>query len=107
MFDEFSDGYCPQCMLDNQRVDMVLNMSDFWECPKCRLQAHSASPMMFAILRERGTGKLRKEKATSQVSGCVLTKARVDAWYRADSSGFPDEEALRRFLREEVKETAG
>lgn len=107
MFDKFSDGYCPQCLLDNERVEMFLNMSDFWKCPKCRLQAHTASMGMYAILRERGSGQLREEKANSQVNGWVLTKARLDEWYRADSSGFPDKDALRRFSREEVKGPAG
>lgn len=104
MFDQFTDGYCPQCLLRNERVEMVLNSSDFWECPVCRLQGHTASGGMFALLRERGTGKLREGKATECVTGFVLTKAKVDEWYRADRSGFSDEDALRRFLREEVGE---
>jgi hypothetical protein len=51
---------------------MVLNDSDFWECPVCHLQAHSASPGMFTILRTRGAGNLREKKATDGIVGWTL-----------------------------------
>lgn len=103
MFDQFSDGDCPQCLLENRRIPMVLNDDDFWECPTCRLQASTSGMGMFAIQRKRGKGNLREEKATPWVRGLVLTKAHAEDPYRPDASGFDDELSLRKFLQEDVR----
>lgn len=78
---------------------MILNRSDFWECPACRLQAHSGSMGMFAVLNERGVGNLKTTKATDQIVGWVLTRAMPsEHGVRADSSGFSSEEEFRQYL---------
>lgn len=72
---------------------MVLNSSDFWECPVCLLQGHTARGVMFALFRERATGSLRERKATDYVTGYLLSKAKVDEWHRA--------ERIDKFLKQE------
>lgn len=98
----YSDGFCPQCLLDGDHQEMTLNDDDFWECPKCRVQAHSASFGMFAILDKRGRGSLRTDKATSnrQVIGSILTRGRFDSSEGpvADPRGFLSEKDVRDFL---------
>jgi hypothetical protein len=98
MFDQFSDGYCPECLLADRKVTMILNRSDFWECPECRLRAHTASLNMFALLRERGAGRLKETRATDHVVGFVLTRADAKDYFSADSSGFKSEQELRLFF---------
>jgi len=56
MFDQFSDGYRPECLLKNEMRDMILNDSDFWEYPVCHLQACSGGGF-FMLLRTRGNGR--------------------------------------------------
>ena len=98
MFDEFSDGYCPQCLLENRRVAMKLNGSDLWECPYCHLQAHSKSKGMFAIMRQRGNSvQFRDAEATASVIGWVLSPAIAEAPYKP-KGGFGSEAELRAFL---------
>jgi len=46
MFDHYSDGYCPQCALKNDEVEMLLNIMDYWECPVCHLQAAGSQVSM-------------------------------------------------------------
>lgn len=80
MFDPFSDGYCPQCLLDDRKVPMQLNVNNFWECPVCHLQAMARG--IFTILRTRGSGKwsprVAGTKATDEIIGSVLTK--LESW---------------------------
>ena len=98
MFDVYSDGYCPQCLLDNRRMAMKLNDSDLWECPDCHLQAHSRSKGMFAIMRQRGNNvQFRDAEATAFVIGWVLSPASAEAPYKP-KGGFGSETELRAFL---------
>ena len=99
MFDIFNDGYCPQCLLDSGRNEMILNRGDLWECPLCHLQAHSASMGLFAILGERGEGDLKETKATDQIKGRILTRAIPGEYgFCADSIGFSSEMDFREYL---------
>jgi Zn ribbon nucleic-acid-binding protein len=98
MFDEYSDGYCPQCSLENRRVIMKLNDSDLWECPDCHLQAHSRSKGMFAIMRQRGNSvQFRDAEATAFVIGWVLSPAAAETPFKP-KGGFSSEAELRTFL---------
>ena len=110
MYDEFSDGYCPECLLDDKKIPMVINRGDLWECPECHLQAcggGGAAP--FVIMRIRGTGQLIPEgkKATDHICGCILDRAQKGLTtrhrYSPDGTGFDSEEDLRQFLKNEVK----
>lgn len=96
MFDRFNDGYCPQCLLDDEQRPMILNRSDFWECPVCHLQARSNAGM-FVLLRTRGEGNLKDTHATSQVVGWVLCRAQRDDWQETGED-FKTEAQLREFL---------
>jgi hypothetical protein len=98
MFDEFSDGCCPQCLLENRRVAMKLNDADFWECPDCHLRGHSRSPGMFAIMRSRGHCEVLKNiQATDFVVGWVLSPAAAERPY-LPIGGFNSETEFRKFL---------
>ena len=65
----------------------------------CRLQAHSGSMGMFAVLNKRGVGSLKTTKATDQIVGWMLTRAMpTEHGVRADSNGFSSEEEFRQYL---------
>jgi len=100
MFDKYSDGYCPQCLLENRRLIMKLNDCDFWECPDCHLQAHSRSAGMFAIMRTRGScTDFKDSQSVDFIMGWILSPATAEAPYRPQG-GFSAETDLRRFLAE-------
>jgi hypothetical protein len=98
MFDKFSDGYCPQCLLDDERREMLLNSDDYWECPACHLQARGGSGM-FVLLRTRGKGRLKTTKATDYVNGWVLCRADLNDQLKNGDS-FKDLSDLRNFVFE-------
>jgi hypothetical protein len=97
----YTDGYCPQCELKGEKVPMVANSDDFWECPKCHLQAHSGCIGMFAILQQRGQGKLKGAEATSSrlVIGSVITEGTFDGVPKASPRGFNSKEDLQKYLQ--------
>jgi hypothetical protein len=74
MFDRFTDGFCPQCLLDDRQEDMFLNKHDYFECPVCRLQARKGNGI-FIILTERGEGRLRSTKASGWILESSLFKS--------------------------------
>jgi len=100
MFDQFSDGYCPQCLLENERREMIENNKDFWECPVCHLQARSDGGM-FVLLRTRGEGHLKDTKATATIMGWVLCRAKKTNPFETGED-FKHESELRQFLADEV-----
>lgn len=100
MFDNYSDGYCPQCALADSQVEMLHNQGDYWECPVCHLQAAGANGS-FMILRERGNGAFRRDRvpATDYVVGAFVI--RESAEHPLQSGGwFQDEADFRRFLHD-------
>jgi hypothetical protein len=101
MFDQYSDGYCPQCLLDRKQEAMILNDHDFWECPACHLQARSASGH-FVLLRTRGEGRLKSTKATEHIVGCFICRAELEDQFKT-GSWFNNESELRNFLTNEVQ----
>ena len=101
MFDEYSNGLCPQCLLDDQHIPIVLNTDDFWECPICHLQARSGGGLL-VILHTRGNGDLKDTKASSTVEGLVLSKTNSDDPFDSSSSPVQSEVELRDFLTRAV-----
>ena len=98
MFDAFSDGYCPQCLLEGRRVALKLNQADFWECPDCHLQAHTRSLGMLAVMRTRGNCRVfRREVAPDCVIGWVVCRAAAEAPYKPGGE-LGSEAELRTFL---------
>jgi hypothetical protein len=101
----YFQGRCPDCELSGRDSShMLLNYGDFWECSACKLQAHTATPGMFALMRHRGKGDFGSPKvsAVSRAFAWMLTKAGKDVWYHADPGGFNGSEELRLFLKTEV-----
>ena len=103
MFDLVNDGYCPQCMLDDNSVALMINTGDIWECPDCHLQLHNSNFFFMAVMRQRGQGDLKDISAIGQVRGKILTKASTEDEFKADTSGFRNEDDFRSFLINDVK----
>ena len=93
MFNEqiYFDGYCPECKLKGEQVEMRLNSMDFWECVKTGLQV-SIFPPFAAILQWRGEGKFKNSRRTAskKIKGLLLAKAQVEK----DKEIFPDEKEI-------------
>jgi len=103
MFDNYSDGCCPQCALKNESVEMLLNREDYWECPVCHLQA-AGSKASFMVLRERGMGDFKGHRvsATEYVVGAFITKQSAEDPYQSDG-WFKNEVDFRNFLENDIK----
>jgi len=105
MFSALNDGYCPQCLLDNKKNELLLNDLDFWECPECHLQCHTASMSILSIMRNRGEGHLSKEtKASEWVKSYTLSRSDKEHFRKSDGSIFKNEQELRDFILNEVKD---
>ena len=102
MFEKFSDGYCPQCLLDDKKVPLVTNTMDFWECPACRLQCVSDGIATLSIIRARGDGRLKDLVATDWVKRFTLSRSDINDITKSDGSVFSEERELRGFLQNEV-----
>lgn len=103
MFNEFSDGFCPQCLLEDKIIPLVQNNMDFWECPECRLQCVSDGVSVLSIMRERGNGLLKDVFATNWVKKFTLSRGDKDFITRSDGSTFRKEQELGEFLAKEVR----
>jgi len=103
MFDNYSDGYCPQCALEHEEVEMLLNRGDYWECPVCHLQA-AGSKASFMILRELGVGDFKGHRvsATEYIVGAFITKQSASDPGQSDG-WFKDEADFRRFLENDIQ----
>ena len=108
MFDGFSNGYCPQCALDDRQVAMLLNMSDYWACPVCHLQA-AGSGAYFMILRKRGedvpTSSRSPRLATGHIRRAPILKQSAEDQFTPDGR-FQDEADLCAFLENDVQREA-
>jgi formylglycine-generating enzyme required for sulfatase activity len=102
MFDQYTDGACPQCRLVGEHALMRMNEQGFWECPSCHLQAHTAFGNRLTIMRQRGAGRLTLVLAAPFVSCCQLARSDREAWHRIEGAGFHSESELREFLLCEV-----
>jgi len=84
----YFDGYCPECLLKGEKVEMKLNEDDFWESEATGLQI-AVFPPFAAILSWRGKGKFRKSDYASNVLGDLVMTAHLK------ETGFlPDEEKI-------------
>lgn len=98
-----NDGYCPECQLINEDVQLLLNRDDFWECPKSHLQL-SVNGIDAVILRFRAIGQFRSELTygTQKINGAILTRAKMDSIF-SDSTIFNSETELKEYLLNEVE----
>ncbi len=98
-----SNGGCPQCGLaGSPGTPMLLNTSDFWECPGCRLQAHTACVGVLTLLRTRGRGEFRPSQMTASsqcLGGLTLAGAGEGGDGCRDSLVFEDMAGLKDFLQ--------
>ena len=72
----YFDGYCPESLLKDERVEMRLNQNDFWESEATGLQI-SVFPPFATILKWRGKGKFRESSdlASNLYTGLIYTEA--------------------------------
>jgi hypothetical protein len=96
MLAQFSDGFCPECLLKGKHSPMALNDADLWECSLCRLQANTAKQGMFTILSTRGSGEIKSGK-TAQVA-----TAKVSGWVLAREEDIPSERARKGAKKSEL-----
>jgi rubredoxin len=103
MFDDYNDGLCPQCALQEKGIEMLLNSGDYWECPVCHIQAAGGGGR-FMILRERGSGEFKSERvgATGHIVGAYVCAQSAEDPLASDGK-YIDEAAFRAFLEHEVR----
>ena len=100
MFSSYNDGFCPQCLLENEQIPLTLNFEDFWECPQCRLLCVSDGISGLSIIRERGDGRLKNILATDWIKRFSLSRSDLDKITKSDGSKFLEERDLIEFLKE-------
>lgn len=77
-----TNGYCPQCFfIDKKKVSMLVNSSDYFECPRCKLQILNYAPSKIAaILPTRGKGKIFSTECSEiWIKNYTISKAKVVA----------------------------
>jgi len=80
----FWNGYCPECMLNDEHARMALNSNDFYECEKSRLQLAIPVPGVQAVIMNfRGNGKFRSSKTYAD------TVENGELLFLQDSDRFP------------------
>lgn len=96
----FYQDCCPRCRLHGSHHEMRLNSDDFWECPSCHLQGHTACAGFFALLETEGRGDWATGtvNASEYAGGWVLTIADPDDPMAAFTGGFSGERDLRAWL---------
>ena len=84
----FFDGYCPESLMEGERVEMRLNDDDFWESEATGLQM-TVFPPYAVILPWRGKGSFRSsgEVASDSCTGLVMTYSSTEKGHET----FPDE----------------
>lgn len=99
MFIAYSDGFCPQCLLEGRDAAMHLNCQDLWECPHCHLQAAGGAGS-FMILNERGNGNFKPgpTSATDYIVGAFINREREDDPMQSDGP-FASESQFREFIK--------
>ena len=51
------NGYCPVCEIQGRRVELILNKSDFFECPVYGIQTGLSCRPMALLMHESGDGE--------------------------------------------------
>ncbi|MCX8492981.1 MAG: hypothetical protein ORN23_01965 [Chthoniobacterales bacterium] len=99
MFEEFSDGLCPHCLLSEKDNPMRINRRDNWECPECHLCAVSPKPL-FIVRKKKGMGNFRETVtlATEKVAGFQLCIEGPNGYLEDDYTPVKSEDELRDFL---------
>jgi hypothetical protein len=100
MFDEFTDGACPQCRLNGESVQVRINSSDLLECPQCKLQALVGAGGLI-LLRSRGKGNFKPGARQPEISGsylCAEDEPGTVITGADNPVSITSEESLRRWL---------
>ncbi|WP_082893377.1 GIY-YIG nuclease family protein [Rufibacter ruber] len=102
-----NDGYCPECLLQDEEVELLLNKDDFWECPKSNLQL-AVFGTDAVTLKFRGTGKFKEETefGTQNISGAALAHAK-GANYYSDIVLFSSLDEFGAYLTNDIEPTLG
>lgn len=100
MFDEFTDGACPQCRLNGERVQLRINSSDLLECSQCKLQALVGVGILI-LLRSRGEGDFKSSAHQPEILGSCLWAEDEPGTVITGANNpvsITSEESLRRWL---------
>lgn len=100
MFQPFTDGFCPQCLLDEERPQLRLNSSDLLECPQCKLQALVGVGRLI-LLRSRGKSDFKPGARQPEISGsflCAEDEPGAVITGADNPVSITSEESLRRWL---------
>jgi len=75
----YFDGYCPESLLKNKKVEMKLNKDDFWESVNTGLQI-AVFPPYATILKWRGKKEFRESTAVASdvLSGLILAEGLLE-----------------------------
>ena len=105
MFDDYNDGCCPQCALQDQERELLLNRDDYWECRDCHLQVSGGGGRCM-ILRQRGSGQFKSERigAREHIVGAYVCAQSPEDPLSSDGKHM-DEAAFRAFLEHEVRQS--
>lgn len=92
-------GNCPQCHLDNNKIEMRHNDFGFWECPKCLLQVLIEQDHAL-ILPQRGDGNFKMTIAKLKKE-YVLEETNSDTY--ANGILILDEKHLKDYLKKNIQ----
>ena len=101
MFDGYLDDLCPECLLDEANSYLLLNDSDFYECPKCNLQISFREYPIATVLNFRGKGKIRTEKKSISDEDFGAGLAPMDSnskKFLSTSKLFEDENSFKEYI---------
>lgn len=92
-----NNGQCPECELNGINSIVELNMHDYWECPKCRLQLQLIGDKNLGIFNERGNGDLKDNyyKAKKNIVDRVLLRKPL---FNGDNCVIKNKKELQEYI---------
>jgi hypothetical protein len=105
MWNQIFDGYCPESLLNGEKVRMRLNSNDFFESEKTGLQIAISYPGVQAVvLKFRGKGDFRKTVtyADEIENGELLSPQFVESFPYCGAEIFGSEEEFRDYLNNNI-----
>ena len=98
MFDGYLDDLCPECLLNEVNSHLLLNDSDFYECPKCNLQISFREYPIATVLNFRGKGKIRTEKKVDNFGAGLAPMDSNSKKFLSTSQLFEDENSFKEYI---------
>ena len=97
-----TNGYCPECSLNSEKVEMKVNQDDFWECPKSHLQVSTKNVLFATVLPWRGKGEFRTTNSSPFPDGWLITKPK-EGGIDADENIMMTKIQFEEYLENEVE----